>query len=1143
MSKKRATQPQRALEWGWVGTIARDAAEITPDMRLRTCGLARANKWPLCANGFAQPDDGDARGKKRPRLDKSCAAVGDDDDDYNDDQVDYECSKKACKANPNCLNWLGQDEWEDGGGARTKFMKANKLGPNPANRTRKLNIPVGLKNLGATCYVNAFLQIWFQHLAFREGVYRCRPSTENGALLESSPVFQLQTTFAGLQHSRQKAFDPKSLADSLKLSAAVQQDAQEFAKLFLDHLDAQFRMQEVASLKSLVPDQFQGKMIYANVCKTCKTRSERPDEFHELVISLKPNCKLQDQLAELLRSEHLTGDNKYDCSTCKSHQNAVRHTELHEIPPVLHFTMVRFVWDASGERRKSKDTIKFPLSIDMGQYLTPKRASCMYDLRGILLHKGGSAHHGHYESQVYDMSRKRWFNFNDDVVEEVDIEQQAKKNATETSTSKPATKRPRSAVIVDSDDDDEVQIIEPPRVENNINYISSRDAYMLVYARRPENARDADAMDVDGEPAVKIPDPPAEAQAKIDEMNSAHIAQCSAYQDRLQKLDSQFAALRDSKRAIYRSWNIIDLADDSVIASRTALTEWLERGLELTSAQGATRKRSSSDATTLDGDTDATAWDGMEKPADSPADAPPAEKLEEIDNSDIECWHRRLDPSKAGEMKRITKAAYDSIVRSTGCIFQPLFRPQDVCEDCVEMTFHEKYYAQAHPKLTEQFDEFCRDNLDETGGVWISKAWLKDWKLKMPKMHKPGVDDPAPDAEEFALHVKCEHGGLNTNMSWRRKIPQKAAELLQTVFIDWKPIPATEEDCPVCQVELNTSKLDRRQRQAEAENEKQHLSKLYIDENRLCENPRDSSERYAIVPASFMNAWYKWLNKPTENPRPGVLDCNELLCQHDLLCIDPNKRGDRAEVRFIPDEDFLTLVELHEGGPHIVARGQNDSVPMRVQPDRDVCDACRTERLSNYESAHVTISFLDEDDPLPTPDAYELSRATTPPEPTKSNGLKRYGLRQKARNKQRREVMVPIQRHNLVKAIKVEISQEYRISVQRQRLFLRGMELSQTQTISEAGILPGDVLELRAERASNEAYSTRGDEGFGGTLLSGNASARGAANSAASSSPSLKAYEPALPEDTVEPSGKPCPMCTFANEPNHETCEVCEAPL
>lgn len=98
---------------------------------------------------------------------------------------------------------------------------------------------------------------------------------------------------------------------------------------------------------------------------------------------------------------------RYFCSKCECLVDANRFTAYNTFPPVLHFSILRFVYDLSSmERKKSKHTINFPLSLDMNQFLAIKRRTAdplMYDLRGVLLHKGASAYHGHYEAQVFDV--------------------------------------------------------------------------------------------------------------------------------------------------------------------------------------------------------------------------------------------------------------------------------------------------------------------------------------------------------------------------------------------------------------------------------------------------------------------------------------------------------------------------------------------------------------------------------------------------------------------------------------------------------------------------------------------------------------------------------------------------------------------
>jgi ubiquitin carboxyl-terminal hydrolase 48 len=116
----------------------------------------------------------------------------------------------------------------------------------------------GLRNLGATCYVshslltavcsyssqaNAFLQVWFRNIQFRNGVYAAVQSSVSrvpivlGLSLQScnpltpqttkSPLYHLAMIFASLQYSGRAVVDPSPLIESLGLKKNDQQDAAE----------------------------------------------------------------------------------------------------------------------------------------------------------------------------------------------------------------------------------------------------------------------------------------------------------------------------------------------------------------------------------------------------------------------------------------------------------------------------------------------------------------------------------------------------------------------------------------------------------------------------------------------------------------------------------------------------------------------------------------------------------------------------------------------------------------------------------------------------------------------------------------------------------------------------------------------------
>lgn len=43
---------------------------------------------------------------------------------------------------------------------------------NPEQRVRKTGVPVGLKNIGNTCYFNSLLQTYFQNIAFVKNILK-----------------------------------------------------------------------------------------------------------------------------------------------------------------------------------------------------------------------------------------------------------------------------------------------------------------------------------------------------------------------------------------------------------------------------------------------------------------------------------------------------------------------------------------------------------------------------------------------------------------------------------------------------------------------------------------------------------------------------------------------------------------------------------------------------------------------------------------------------------------------------------------------------------------------------------------------------------------------------------------------------------
>ncbi|XP_075402733.1 ubiquitin carboxyl-terminal hydrolase 28 isoform X2 [Tenrec ecaudatus] len=261
---------------------------------------------------------------------------------------------------------------------RSKRKRCEVWGENPSpNDWRRVDgWPVGLKNVGNTCWFNAVIQSLFQLPEFRRLVLSyslpqnvletCRSHTEKRNIVFMQ---ELQYLFALMMGSNRKFVDPSAALDLLKgafrSSEEQQQDVSEFTHKLLDWLEDAFQLAVNVNSASSKSENPMVQLFYGTFL-TEGVRDGKPFCNNETFGQYPLQVNGYRNLDECLEGAMVEGDIDPSDHSVKYGQECW----FTKLPPVLTFELSRFEFNQSlGQPEKIHNKLEFPQIIYIDRYM------------------------------------------------------------------------------------------------------------------------------------------------------------------------------------------------------------------------------------------------------------------------------------------------------------------------------------------------------------------------------------------------------------------------------------------------------------------------------------------------------------------------------------------------------------------------------------------------------------------------------------------------------------------------------------------------------------------------------------------------------------------------------------------------------
>ena len=267
---------------------------------------------------------------------------------------------------------------------------------NPKRTAMSAEKPIGIRNLGQTCYANVILQL-----------FQCNSQLLSSLQGSSSPVVKALLLFKVIAKTKQP-FDPKLFLAPLatyisKVKGKTfrpnsQHDAAEVFGYILN---------ELTEVHPEIHQHFGYRLCSTIECNQCAQYSTRYEDGN--ILQLQLSTSIAKSILSLMAEEPLTGLAAFNCPVCDKKVEGVKTLNFSTAPQFLFLQLMRFVKVEDQVMKKSdKVMCSSKITVAVKRDGCEEIEQCSYSLVSVVSHIG-SYTGGHYTFQgLNKQSRKVW---------------------------------------------------------------------------------------------------------------------------------------------------------------------------------------------------------------------------------------------------------------------------------------------------------------------------------------------------------------------------------------------------------------------------------------------------------------------------------------------------------------------------------------------------------------------------------------------------------------------------------------------------------------------------------------------------------------------------------------------------------------